>query len=790
MENQLSTISPQELEKRGEILTKSNGEYISVGKIFAHDEHFIKIREIRFAKKWNDQTKQQEEDQENLDISYDYSQDFGKTWRSYGVDTLKRFSERYPFEVMLETSIEDFMKEVNQVISGEVSLVSFKDAEDPLSSETSLMSVHSKEHLEMMRKSALEKKKRAEIMAAGVKIEMAKRRAELDAVRRSLDVIVSEFRDKVKKIEKVIYTIELYLGIKENIVQIQEGTPASYQETIHFWQNTLFMDEEVGDPMDDGKGLDFATIEKFDEWVLKYSNFYKKFNYELLIPQQKGLICLRVRREDKQYHENPFINSMMNQANHKTYILMRNGSDVYRIWGDITIMPKLFPDRNELQELKDKWDTLTDAEEEKGRVHSDMMKYGTSDDTQKQKDIINDSLFRYKQYLIMLQGLLDRTEIFYPLPAQEVKLMSSTEAIESNYVKFVYDDELRLTDGMPSFGKWMGDLNDQITEGSRILYVDHLSAGRHEDGNDHKYRFDKRFQAYGERYNLPRCPNTGIYQLRFYSEINTVNVKKIASCKEELPSYVIEDKIPGYFDNSSVFPYSYSLREPHRNGRYVMEEKETKIEAIYYNPKDEVRNSWSYYDEGHSRKLNLSYKIYKDKDVNILNYDLIDTKHIDYYLNERRHRKDYLKMIPVLYNIKKLREEEKKKEIGFVRGLVEDMKRNRRKLKDPEKEIWDAIEWFKLKNKWKRSLTEHDQLAWRMVKQRLGLNEKGVSPSTSKEIEVVSNSSYFERYITKDAIIHTFICSKGNDGKGELISLLSPDGKKHQKYLHNLQPVK
>jgi hypothetical protein len=780
MENQLSITSPQELDKKNQILVKLNIEHISVGKIFADREHFIKIRNICFAEKWNSIEKCMGEDQQDLKIFYDYTRDFGKTWDSYGSEDLKRFNERFPFEKMLETSIEDFLEQVNKVIRGEVSLESLRDSDESVSSETALISTHSKEHLEMMRKSALQRKKCAEIISEGVRIEMAKRMAELDSVRRSLDIIVGEFRDKVKKIEKVIYTIELYLGIKENIVQIQEGVPASYQETIHFWQNTLFMDEEVGDPMDDGRGLDFSSIEKFDEWLLKYSNFYKKFNYELLIPQQKGLICLRVRREDKKYHDNPFINSMLNQDNRKTYILMRNGTNIYRIWGDIIIMPKLFPDKNELQNLKDKWDALTDAEEEKGRIHSDVMKYDTSDNTQKQKDDINDSLFRYKQYLIMLQGLLDRTEIFYPLPVQEIKL-TSTDAIESGYIKFVYDDDLRLTDGMPSFKVWRGGLNDHITEGSRILYIDSLSAGPHEGRDDLKYRFDKRFQGYGERFNLPSRPNSGIYQVRFYTETDIVRVQATANCKEELPNYVKVIKPSDYFDNPSRFPYKYDLRN--QDGDIINEQKETKTEAIYYNPKDEVRNSWSYYNEGHSRKLNLSFKIYKNYDENILNYDLIDLNHVEYYLNERRHRIEYLKMIPILYNIKKLREEEKKKEVEFVRGLVEDMKRNKRKLKDPEKEIWDAIEWFKLKNKWKRSLTEYDELAWRMVKKRLGLEERSNNSLHSQTAE--SNGT---KYMTKDGVMHLFISSK-SDSKGVLVTLISPEGKKHQKYLHNLKSI-
>ena len=36
-----------------------------------------------------------------------------------------------------------------------------------------------------------------------------------------------------------------------------------------------------------------------------------------------------------------------------------------------------------------------------------------------------------------------------------------------------------------------------------------------------------------------------------------------------------------------------------------------------------------------------------------------------------------------------------------------------------KEDIWDAVKWFKTKNKYKRSLSEHDEKAWRMIKKRL-----------------------------------------------------------------------
>ena len=79
-------------------------------------------------------------------------------------------------------------------------------------------------------------------------------------------------------------------------------------------------------------------------------------------------------------------------------------------------------------------------------------------------------------------------------------------------------------------------------------------------------------------------------------------------------------------------------------------------------------------------------------------------------------------MMPILYEIKKQRLKELQEESKFVKGLIDDLKRTNNKLENVEQKVWDMVEWWKTKNKWKRAISENDEKAWRMIKKKLNLS--------------------------------------------------------------------
>lgn len=734
-------------KKKTSLISESNlpdKEQILIGKLYVGNsrssghENVVRVVNIEYDK--------DSDNRERDSIIYeivDGLEDF--TWRDDGYYSMERgFFNDYYGEGLLKFSLEEYKRDVQALIEGKLTLDDFQNSKD-ISDETALMQTQSKEYLQSVEKSLDSMKQRAEVIRRGVQIEIEKRKKELEQFTRGLGDIVEKMEEQINTVRKVIATIELYLGINEDIIQIQEGAPSS--ETIHFWQNTMFIDEEVGNPLDGG--LDFERIDEFDEWLLQYSKYYKKKNYEVLIPQSKGLCVLRVRRETKERNAeafNVFARFHMEEMDFHTYILIRNGDNIYRVWGKLIIYPKLFPNRDELQELKDLWDKI--QMDEDGQLVEWGEKHRWSSDNEKDRKKIQETLFRYKQNFIMLQGLIDRTSVFHPIP-EHIDLMK-TDAQDKGLVQFVYEDDYRLSDGKPDFWTWMSQHNESIQEGSRILYVRELSEKREiRDSYDKEYfsqRYDARYRSgWKEGRPLPPEPQTGIYIVKKYKTKVDTYVRIKAESIEDLPKYAVERYSGGYdyfkpkkngkYEYFKGFPYYYIYKDEKGNKKYKSHNMEYL--AIYYNPKDEVTKGWDYWGTSiHERKNNISYKIYpryinaeggdglgyNRKDDNIFNYDTISLEELDYYLFDRKHRRDYLNIMPILWELKKNLEEEKKKELEFVKGLIQDMQSKNEKISNPKESIWEAVEWYKKKNKWKRYLREDDDKAWRMIRKRLGLS--------------------------------------------------------------------
>jgi hypothetical protein len=521
----------------------------------------------------------------------------------------------------------------------------------------------SKEYLQVLQSGLKEKENYINLIHEGIKFQIEKKRQQLETVREQLSGVLSEFRKKISKLEEVIWMIELYLGINEKIIQIKEGSKANPDTVIHFRQEVLFMDEEVGDPED--SGIDFERIEQFDNWISK--------NINRILPEEKSVVVFRVRRDDKKYSDNPFINNMLNKENHKTYVLIKNGECLYRIWGDIKMGERLFPKKSEF---------LTIQQEIIKNVENDNESYAKK----LKEDLENKSLI-YQRQLIMLQGLFDRTEVFSPY-GERIKLIS-VDIHESGRVKFIYDGEVKLPDNKIPYWDWHKNINTGLQEGDRII------IGGSYSNVDIQDRLDDR---YSNEYRRISAPNNGLYTVELYKRPR---------------------KEPIYIDNPN---YNKEENESHNNRKNIIkrdssgqiEYKEWTEEflCIRYNPGDTIYNLWDRYSESHDRKNRLSFKIFPD-DKFLINFDKVSLEDIDFYLNSRVNRRHYLKMMPLLYKIKQLKIEEKEAEKDFIIMIKGELMKSYKG--DHESIIIKGINWWKLKNKWKRSLKSDDAKAYRMI---------------------------------------------------------------------------
>jgi hypothetical protein len=458
---------------------------------------------------------------------------------------------------------------------------------------------------------------------------------ELEAQKRSLELMVSAMKEEVAKRLKQIWIIELYLGSKEEIVQIAEGENAPATERIYVFQQVLCMDEEIAvynwnngrEPED----FDFKNINDFDTWLTEDHK-----HLEQILPARKGIVALRVRRRNKQYPEKSFAdvftNASFHDHNRKTYLLIRNGDNLYRIWADTDIWPRMFPSAEESSPLKDwKWDS--DKKEYQNKMES------------------------YLRGLIVIQGLLDRSHVFSPLPAEKINVMVP-EDVEKHFF-LVRDDEPSLPDAesahLMSWKEYQKWLQSQVRVGARVIWL---------RGRDY---YDKDY-------------------MRYHVDDGYTN----AGMPENGEVYIIDREEKGSREYTAG-PWSF-----------------------LYLPSETI---WVGWDEDVSyRQRKKRVRWYCD-DSEVVALDAISLKYVSYLVNNRYERRDYERMLYVLLGWSDVIREEQEKETPFVELLLQQAGLNPR---DPgnEKEMNRArrlIRWWKLKTKETRTLGSDEPKALRMI---------------------------------------------------------------------------
>lgn len=294
--------------------------------------------------------------------------------------------------------------------------------------------------------------------------------------------IADRLQTQLTKIKKMIGVIELYLGVAEEIYQIREGTPAPASEPISIRQLILYMDEETG--IYEGGGIDCTNVDEFDAWLLKDNHL------DVVLPERKGMVVLCPSRQDK-YRGDDYYNAQMKEANLMAYLLIRNGDNLYRIWTNIKMGGRFFPTLEESAKIE----ILFEEASQKGYFGFDAER-------------AEGSRFLYLRNTFLIQGLIDRTQMFEPLK-QRIDFFKPETYAENGPIRLIRDDELQLPSGRVSFREWQTELNSHITRGSRIL-LSKWPEWMHDTRENHHY-YANHFTVYRNWY--PDGPTPGLYQV-------------------------------------------------------------------------------------------------------------------------------------------------------------------------------------------------------------------------------------------------------------------------------------
>ena len=247
---------------------------------------------------------------------------------------------------------------------------------------------------------------------------------------------MKQVQREMEGLESQIFTCHIYAGLDEEIVQIASGQPAMLEEPIHIHQALRMMDEETLIDYDVG-GMDYTRLQGFDKWAARPETL------ERILPEPRGVVAFRIRRKDKDYGPasslmEAWANAKENEYNFQTYLLIRNGDNLYRIASQIKFEPRLVPLRKEFD------DAFTEVEHgwynwEKKAQDPDTITKITPEDFEydRHAKALKDRLEQFNRIIVVLQGLLDRSKCFHPHP--EINLSKQEHA--ERWVKAIRDEE-------------------------------------------------------------------------------------------------------------------------------------------------------------------------------------------------------------------------------------------------------------------------------------------------------------------------------------------------------------
>ena len=439
-----------------------------------------------------------------------------------------------------------------------------------------------------------------------------------------------------------IYSINVYLGKSEEIVRVCDGNAAPEQEKIRIRQMILYIEEETAaaDNWAEDGGMDWTDVEKFDEWLRDPDHLNQ------VIPDVKGLVVLKVRRKPKSQDSYRRPTEEEERCYKSAYVLIRNGEKVYRIFTTLDIGEWLYPSVDFL----DQYFSKEVFDEASGEYVTKYLSPGDQDYMKAMKAAQKAQRHYYASFLL-IQGLLDRTKVFEPLPSRRINVCDPTE----DHVVFVRDMENCLGDGRPSYQDWLHEVNQNIDVGVRIagLYSWYGMRSEEEEGRQRLY-------------------------------------PKTANAPEWDQVYTVEGKKHGRF---------YFLYHDGRTN-YRTFEKVTR---------------------------RSSFVLYPEMDDFYIAFDHADLESLEYYATSRLHRHNYKSVLPMFFQVLKLRQEEEKRDEPFIQLITTQVCKTHNLDRDEAEPLVRKLAvWWKQKNKTHRSLSGDDEKALKEIvrefKKRLTLD--------------------------------------------------------------------
>lgn len=512
---------------------------------------------------------------------------------------------------------------------------------------------------------------RTEMEAATVAVwekvrEVEKARIELQERQRALMVEVTALQTEVKKRLEQLWVIELYLGVETIATRLRDGVPAPSGTPITLCQRVLCMDEEIAvhqwntGQVDEIGQFDYSRLTDFDRWLRDNPSAVDQ-----LIPHEKGVVAMRVRRNRKDRHANTFGELFLKEeeeaADRCVYLLVRNGDQLTRLWVDVNLWPRLFPRRDE-------WDEVMDATKET----DGFSEYRREAAVEEAKAGMKTQLAGY----VLIQGLIENTDLFHPLPSDTISVFS-TKDVEA-YFHLVRDDEggplLSDDDPLteltwPQYWVW---LNERMEDGVRVLW-------HSRDYNAH----------WGGGAENPLYERTGVRSVCEWP------------AKDEVYTLSIKEGAERYgYGNSPEWSFLYLPRD--------------EVSVVERNVPVPGKPGWVYPTK-HSYRERTRRIRFLTSASEVWPVDFISWRVLEHLMLDREKRAHYGSFMGVAWRWMRNKRRETEMERPFVDLVLKSCRVSTGD--EPERaRVERLVRWWKTKTKEHRSLTQDSDKAFRMVK--------------------------------------------------------------------------
>jgi len=544
--------------------------------------------------------------------------------------------------IVEEPTVSDLMDDVK---GASAELVKISNRVESQEAGTGLVAVESAP--EIKKRMAVN---RAEIMKTKQKLSKATAalEARVQADLEAANAILKPLMEQVERLEEGIWTVNLYLGRDEKMVRLIDGAPAATSEPIAVRQMVLAMDEECRIAAEKG-GIDAQGIESFDEWLLA-----DPANIQQVIPEQRAVVVLVPSRQKRDYGS-VGVNIMMDEENAKSYWLIRNGENLVRMTTDLEVGQHVIPAQDEFTKFfrQKEYNSTTHKYEWIDLEPGSKAWLNAEKEADKHKR-------HYMRVALVLQGLIDRTAVFHPLPTEAVSFLQP-DSYDEGYVRIITDAELALGTGLTPYKKWLHGLNRELRPGMRIIGAFHGSLFRS--------------QRYARRDE-------------YDDESHRVTPKNASEPESNMIHYI---------DGFSP------------DGGFTFKFKRSDMKSETHFEEDPNKPGW-----GWKRYRDVEFKaratctVFAHDDF-IIPIDLITVEELQAYLDARTEREHYVSLIPLMktaMDVKRAEFAEEAPVRQLITGII--MREEDATLDEIEDALPDLITWWKLGNRWHRPLVSDD----------------------------------------------------------------------------------